>query len=127
MRGRGVVVAGCPMLDPQASRFWQAALQSGLMDAEGLTACWNAIPPGKREAPDHIDRRLARQSVQLTLLALWQPQQLRADRTSGFKVDRYVLLDMIGQGRMGRVYLTRDTRLNRRVALKILSPERINN
>ena len=60
-------------------------------------------------------------------LTLWQAQQLLAGRTSGYKVDRYVLLDLIGQGGMGRVYLARDTRLNRRVALKILSPERINN
>jgi len=115
------------MLDPQASRFWQATLHSGLMDVEGLTVCWNAIPPAKREAPEHIDRRLARQAVQSKGLTLWQAQQLLAGRTSGFKVDRYVLLDMIGQGGMGRVYLARDTRLNRRVALKILSPERINN
>ncbi|MGP0065900.1 MAG: serine/threonine protein kinase [Isosphaeraceae bacterium] len=115
------------MLDPQASRFWQATVFSGLMDAEGLNACWNAIPPGKRDAPEHIDRRLARQAVQSNSLTLWQAQQLLAGRTSGFKVDRYLLLDLIGQGGMGRVYLARDTRLNRRVALKILAPERVNN
>ncbi len=115
------------MLDSQASRFWQAAVFSGLMDVEALAACWNAIPPAKRNAPEHIDRRLARQAVQSNSLTLWQAQQLLAGRTSGFKVDRYLLLDLIGQGGMGRVYLARDTRLNRRVALKILAPERVNN
>jgi eukaryotic-like serine/threonine-protein kinase len=115
------------MLDPQASRFWQSTLLSGLMDVQGLTACWEAIPPAKREVAEHIDRRLARQAVQSKELTLWQAQQLLAGRTSGFKVDRYILLDLIGLGGMGRVYLARDVRLNRRVALKILSPERVNN
>ena len=115
------------MLDPKESRFWQATLLSGLMDAQTLTACWNAIPPGKRDDSQHIDRRIARQAVQSRALTLWQAQQLIAGRTSGFKVDRYVLLDLIGQGGMGRVYLAQDTRLNRQVALKILSPERVNN
>ncbi len=115
------------MLDPQASRFGQAAILSGLMDADALMACWNAIPPKKREDAEHIDRRLARQAVQTRALTLWQAQQILAGRTAGFKVDRYVLLELIGQGGMGRVYLARDTRLNRRVALKILAPERINN
>jgi serine/threonine-protein kinase len=110
-----------------ASRFGQAAILSGLLNVEGLNACWNAIPPEKREAPEHIDRRLARQAVQSQALTLWQAQQLLAGRTSGFKVDRYILLELIGQGGMGRVYLARDTRLNRRVALKILAPERISN
>ena len=115
------------MLDPQVSRFWQATLLSGLMDAQGLTACWEAIAPEKREDSEHIDRRLARQAVQSKALTLWQAQQLLAGRSNGYKVDRYILLDLIGQGGMGRVYLARDSRLNRRVALKILSPERINN
>ncbi|MHB1559296.1 MAG: serine/threonine-protein kinase [Isosphaeraceae bacterium] len=115
------------MLDPRASRFGQSAILSGLMDAEGLIACWEAIPPAKRDAPEHIDRRLARQAVQSQALTLWQAQQLLLGRTSGFQVDRYTLLELIGQGGMGRVYRARDTRLNRQVALKILAPERINN
>ena len=115
------------MVDPQASRFWLSSLQSGLLDVQSLTACWDAIPPDKREAVEHLDRRLARQAVQLNQLTLWQAQQLLAGRTSGFRVDRYLLLDLIGHGGMGRVYLARDTRLNRLVALKILAPERMNN
>lgn len=114
------------MVDPQTSRFWQASLQSRLIDVAELTACWKALPPEKQVA-DQLDRRLARQAVQAGLLTLWQAQQLLAGRSTGFKIDRYVLLDMIGQGGMGRVYLAKDSRLNRRVALKILSPERVNN
>src|SRR3954454_10938540 len=114
------------MVDPKASRFWQVALQSGLIDAEGLQACFDAIAPEKRVA-EQLDRRLARQAVQQGRLSIWQAQQLLAGRSSGFKINRYTLLEMIGQGGMGRVYLAKDTRLNRRVALKILSPERMNN
>ena len=114
------------MFDPTTCRFWRAALQSGLMDADGLQKCFDALPPEKR-VEGHIDRRLARQAMLLGLLTLWQAQQLMAGRSTGFKIDRYVLVDLIGQGGMGRVYLARDTRLNRRVAVKILSPERVNN
>ena len=114
------------MLEPTSSRFWQAALQSGLADTASLQACWDTIPADKR-TPEHIDRRLARAAVQANVLTLWQAQQLIAGRSTGFKVDRYVLIDLIGQGGMGRVYLARDSRLNRRVAVKILSPERVNN
>ena len=43
------------MLDPQASRFWQSTLLSGLMDVQALTACWEANSPAKREAAEHIE------------------------------------------------------------------------
>ncbi len=114
------------MLDPRASRFYQAALQSGLIDEAGLGACWGLVPAEKR-TPDAIDRRLARQAITTGRLTLWQAQQLLAGRSNGYKIDKYVLLDLLGRGGMGRVYLARDVRLNRQVALKILSHERMNN
>ena len=115
------------MYDPRGSQFWKAAIRSGLLDAESLTACWEAIAPTKRDVPEHIDRRLARRAVESKLLTFWQAQQLLAGRSSGYKVDRYLLLELIGQGGMGRVYLARDTRLNRLVAIKILAHERLSN
>ena len=104
------------MLDPQASRFWQAARQSELIDAEGLASVSRAIPPEKRVA-EHLDRRLARQAVQQGAHDL-ASSAAHGGTVSGFKINRYMLIDMIGQGGMGRVYLAKDTRLNRRVAVE---------
>src|SRR4051794_16119575 len=114
------------MVEPQASRFWHAAIKSGLLDEATLQASWDAIPEDKR-THDSVDRRLARQLVNAGRLTLWQAQQMLAGRWQGLRIDKYELQDVIGQGGMGRVYLARDTRLNRQVALKILSRERMTN
>ena len=74
------------MVDPQASRFWQAALQSGLMNAEGLTACWARVAPAEDDAPDRVDRRLARQAVQSKLLTPWQAKNLLLGAPVGIKL-----------------------------------------
>src|SRR5580693_5614463 len=43
--------------------------------------------------------------------------------TSGTKLGRYEIVSALGAGGMGEVYRARDTRLNRTVAIKIVSPE----
>jgi serine/threonine protein kinase len=115
------------MIERETTRFWQAALQSGIVGAAQLERCWNEIPP-ERQTPDAIDRRLARRVVDHGYMTRWQAQQLLAGlRPQGLWFDRYLVQDLIGQGGMGRVYLARDNRLGRSVALKVLSRERMNN
>ncbi|MDX6614890.1 MAG: eukaryotic-like serine/threonine-protein kinase, partial [Blastocatellia bacterium] len=40
--------------------------------------------------------------------------------TNGIKIGRYEIRSKIGEGGMGEVYLAQDTKLDRKVALKVL-------
>ena len=42
---------------------------------------------------------------------------------SGTRIDRYEIISQIGAGGMGVVYLAQDTKLERTVALKVLTPD----
>ncbi|MHB8879465.1 MAG: serine/threonine-protein kinase, partial [Myxococcaceae bacterium] len=50
-----------------------------------------------------------------------QPAAVRQELGPGVRIHHYELIKLIGRGGMGSVYLARDTRLGRRVAIKFLT------
>jgi WD40 repeat protein/serine/threonine protein kinase len=46
-----------------------------------------------------------------------------ATLASGVQIDHFTVVRLIGRGGMGEVYLARDTRLGRKVAIKLISPD----
>jgi hypothetical protein len=69
--------------------------------------------------PADDPRALAKALVQQGLLTRWQAGQVLIERPSFF-VGKYKLIDLLGKGGMGRVFLARHTMMNRPVALKMI-------
>jgi eukaryotic-like serine/threonine-protein kinase len=70
--------------------------------------------------PDTVVRQLQTDG----LLTQFQAEQLMKGRHKGFILGKYRLLDRIGMGGMGQVYLAEHSSMKRRVALKVLPPDR---
>ncbi|QEL16515.1 serine/threonine-protein kinase [Limnoglobus roseus] len=71
-------------------------------------------------APDTVVKQLQADGV----LTSFQAEQLLKGRHKGFVLGKYRLLDRIGMGGMGQVYLAEHASMKRRVALKVLPPDR---
>jgi serine/threonine protein kinase len=61
------------------------------------------------------------------LLTAFHAEQLLKGKHRGFFLGRYRVLDRIGLGGMGQVFLAEHTDMRRRVALKVMPPERTEN
>ncbi|HEX5887781.1 MAG TPA: protein kinase [Pyrinomonadaceae bacterium] len=70
-------------------------------------------------AEDFIGGRAADDGAVL----LVTPEELKPRLEKGQKLGSYLILDQLGAGGMGEVYLAKDSRLERTVALKVLSPD----
>ncbi len=71
---------------------------------------------GDTEDPTAIARNLAKQDI----ISRWQAGQLLAGRSSFF-LGKYRLIELLGRGGMGGVFLAEHVTMNRRVALKTIS------
>jgi serine/threonine protein kinase len=75
-------------------------------------------------APGDIDV-VAQKLVAAGLLTRWQCDKLLEGRHKGFFLGKYKLLDLLGSGGMSSVYLAEHVLMQRRVAIKVLPKNRV--
>lgn len=102
-----------------SQQFVAVLKQSQLLGEAELASVlrqWQRFPPDQL-----TPGRMAGSLVQAGLLTRFQAQQLLAGKSKGFLIaGKYRLLDVLGKGGMGKVYLCEHVRMKRKVALKIL-------
>ena len=71
--------------------------------------------------------KLAERLIREGVLTQYQARRLLANKPHGMILGKYVILDRIGSGSMGRVYKAQHQLMGRVVALKIIAPEIVSN
>jgi serine/threonine protein kinase/formylglycine-generating enzyme required for sulfatase activity len=99
-------------------QFIERLTQSGLMSAAEVSTFQDSLPPDKR--PKDAET-LARELVRANKLTKYQAQAVYGGKVKGLVFGEYVVLDKLGEGGMGVVLKAQHRRMNRLVAIKVLS------
>src|SRR5579872_4348857 len=103
--------------------FLELGYRSGLLDKTAVDACCAQL--AEHGGPPQKPHALAAALVRSGMLTNFQAQKLLSGRWRGFQISgKYRLLERLGAGGMGSVYLCEHMHMGRRVALKIRSEER---
>jgi serine/threonine protein kinase len=105
---------------PTVDAFLKTALRSGLLSPDALQSALAELAPGQRGDP----QALADQLVKTGKLSRFQAHKLLKGTALGLLLGPYEVVSPIGRGGMGAVYLARDTRTRKLLALKVLPPKK---
>jgi tRNA A-37 threonylcarbamoyl transferase component Bud32 len=100
-------------------QFVELLSESGIMSAEDVRSFRESLPADKRAADV---QEFARELVRQKKLTSFQATAIYQGRAPSLLYGNYVVLDKLGQGGMGMVFKARHRRMNRVVALKVMSP-----
>jgi serine/threonine-protein kinase len=93
---------------------------SGVLNERQLAAVRSRVLQGEYPLdPISLAERLVKDGA----ITVYQARRFLSGKPQGLVVGRYVILDRIGSGSMGRVYKAHHQMMDRVVALKIIAPE----
>jgi serine/threonine-protein kinase len=108
------------------NKLLELVRRSGLVDEAKLTAFLEKTTKQHGEAALEDQERLAKLMIEAGLVTQWQGDKLLAGKHKGFRLGSYKLLGQIGKGGMSSVYLAEHELMKRRVAIKVLPQNRVN-
>ena len=111
------------MVTASANKLLKSIERSQLLDPQQLQRATESLRAEHGgELPDD-PRRVAEWFQQQQLLSPWQAEKLLAGKSRGFFLGKYKLLSHLGRGGMGNVYLAIHQGMQRKVAIKVLPSE----
>lgn len=108
------------------SNFLEYVERSGLVDKSRLSQSLADLERDAGASAANDSQVVSNHLTQVGLLTDWQRQKLLEGRHNGFFLGKYTLLDHLGTGGMSNVYLSEHPVMRRRVAIKVLPSNRVN-
>jgi serine/threonine protein kinase len=105
---------------PSVELFLKSTLKSGLLNGTQLEQTLRSLEPPQRSDAGAVAALLVKQGK----LSSFQAEKLLQGAPLGLVLGPYQILAPVGKGGMGTVYLARDVRTHKLLALKILPPKK---
>ena len=113
------------MSKPRVDTFLDLVRRSGLVEKDQLNGVLLTLREQAHGGPITDAEVLGERLVDAGLLTGWQCAKLLEGRHKGFFLGKYKLLDHLGTGGMSSVYLAEHVLMQRRVAIKVLPKNRV--